>query len=113
MLVPAQPLPLPNPAPAPFEPITTLIAAKIFLGGIDAIQLIAGSSCFPCRSVCGGSAAARGRGADESSSSDKGKAGDEGEASDTEGKAAVERQESYSSALEIVREDKHTQSIYC
>ena len=35
MLVPAQPLPLPNPAPAPFEPITTLIAAKLFLGGID------------------------------------------------------------------------------
>ena len=40
MLVPVQPLPLPNPAPAPFEPITTLIAAKLFLGGIDTVQLL-------------------------------------------------------------------------
>merc|ERR550517_1267992 len=32
MLAPAQTRP--NPAPAPFEPITTLIAAKLFLGGV-------------------------------------------------------------------------------
>ena len=97
MLAPAQTRP--NPAPAPFEPITTLIAAKLFLGGGDTIQSLLLSS----RSLCGRSAVARGRGAFKGPTSATGKAGDEGEAggqvqgkADHQGEGLDKRQESCS-----------------
>ena len=107
MLAPVQLLPVPNPAPAPFEPITTLIAAKLFLGGSDDTnQKIA--PLFPfssSRSLCGCGAAARGRGpANESSSSSyQRKVGDEGEAAccDQGKTSSSERQESCSSATSL------------
>ena len=91
MLAPAQTRP--NPAPAPFEPITTLIAAKLFLGGGNTIQsqfLLLSS-----RSLCGRSAVARGRGALKGPTSATGKAGDEVEA-DLQGEGLDKRQESCS-----------------
>ena len=104
MLAPAQTRP--NPAPAPFEPITTLIAAKLFLGGGDTIQsqfLLLSS-----RSLCGRSAVARGRGAFKGPTSATGKAGDEGEAggqvqgkADHQGEGLDKRQESCSCHTKI------------
>ena len=90
MLAPAQTRP--NPAPAPFEPITTLIAAKLFLGGGDTIQSLLISS----RSLCGRSAVARGRGAFKVPTSATGKAGDEGEGADHQGEGLDKRQQSCS-----------------
>ena len=96
MLAPAQTRP--NPAPAPFEPITTLIAAKLFLGGGDTIQ--SQSLLLSSRSLCGRSAVARGRGAFKGPTSATGKAGDEGEA-DHQGEGLDKRQESCSCHTKI------------
>ena len=107
MLAPVQLLPVPNPAPAPFEPITTLIAAKLFLGGSDDTNQKM-DRLFPfssSRSLCGCGAAARGRGSayESSSSSYQRKVGDEGEAAccDQGETSSSERQESCSSAIPL------------
>ena len=103
MLAPAQTRP--NPAPAPFEPITTLIAAKLFLGGGDTIQ--SQSLLLSSRSLCGRSAVARGRGAFKGPTSATGKAGDEGEVggqgqgADHQGEGLDKRQESCSCHTKI------------